>query len=124
MRRPPVVDITKERIHLGAWGTRAFRISALLGVIGLAVSLFLGAQAGDHWGRFLEAYLVRLASKRRGYNLSARRQGIYYRHKNGMPPDEIAADMNLHVSTVKDTLTKVGLFTPRTYKKHLTGEPA
>lgn len=72
----------------------------------------------------LEAYLVRLASKRSGYKLSARRQGIYYRHKNGMPPDEIAADMNLHVSTVKDTLTKVGLFTPRTYKKHLTGEPA
>jgi hypothetical protein len=61
MRRPPVVDITKERLHLGAWGMRAFRISATLGLIGLAASLFLGAQAGDHWGRFLEAYLVNYA---------------------------------------------------------------
>ncbi len=48
MRRPPVVDITKERLHLGAWGTRAFRISAALGLIGLGTSLILGTQADDH----------------------------------------------------------------------------
>ena len=58
MRRPPVVDISKETRHLGAWGERVFRISAVLGVLGLAASLFLGWSAADHWGRFHEAYLV------------------------------------------------------------------
>lgn len=58
MIRPPVVDISTETRHLGRWGRRMLRVSALLGVIGLAASLILGMSTGDHWGRFLEAYLV------------------------------------------------------------------
>jgi hypothetical protein len=60
MKREPI-DIRQASRHLGTLGERAFRALLGLGLLGLAVSVVLGALAGDGFGRCLEAWLVSFA---------------------------------------------------------------
>ncbi len=55
------VDLSSERLTLDELGPRWFRISAGLGVAGLAVAVGAGAAAGDGWRGFYHSWLANFA---------------------------------------------------------------
>ena len=64
----------------------------------------------------LQEYLGRLVKKRALDNRATRRARIVTLFRQGMSPDEIAVEMERHVSSVREILRKEGVMQPRAYK--------